>query len=384
MVDDYSDIQSRCFADLHHQGAVDADPSGWLTTYSEAESLLQLPTMVKRDFAHYYIDEGTALRVEKESVAELLTAWENRPFSIDDFTICPSGASASLVVLATLKALGVNRVLIETPCYFATIEQAEQIALNIELIPTYFVDGYRLPDFLQRERASRPLAIWLTQPRASLGFNQSHEVINRILEELGHGDFLVVDEVTDQSFPATLGRITSRQDRGRLVRIRSFTKAMGLNGFRLAVLIHPTSLREPIVSSLETFGGALDVHSLKTVMAFSEDLPRFKAMLNAANEQVNSLRAKAERLVLNTPLFVNHLTNGYIGSLVADLSDLGRTQKQRRARFLQGCQRMRTPVMLGASSYMAKDPPKEGVRLNFFMQPEHITRGISNLLQIWG
>src|SRR5208282_6514069 len=94
-------------------------------------------------------------------------------------------------------------------------------------------------------------------------------------------------------------------------------------------------------------------------------------------------RMKAEKLVINTPLVVNPLTNGYIGTLVADLKALGRTHPERRARFLEGCKTMRTPVMLGATSYMAKDPPREGVRLNFFMQPEHIIRGINNILRIW-
>jgi aspartate/methionine/tyrosine aminotransferase len=282
-----------------------------------------------------------------------------------------------------LKGLAVSRLLIETPCYFATLEQAEQIGLHFDLIPTYFADNYRVPDLRRWFRKSSPLALWLTQPRASLGFNQSPKVIEKMLEMLGPRGCVVVDEVTDQSFPAHLS--LARQERGwaRLIRIRSFTKAMGLNGFRLAALLHPASLRQAAVAGLETFGGALDVHSLKTITTFSDDLPRLKAMLRAANEQVNSLRIKAERLVTNTALTVNPLTNGYIGSVVADLTALGRNHTERRAHLLEGCRMLRTPVMLGATSYMAKDPPREAIRLNFFMQPQHITQGINNILRIW-
>jgi hypothetical protein len=43
---------------------------------------------------------------------------------------------------------------------------------------------------------------------------------------------------------------------------------------------------------------------------------------------------------------------------------------------------MRTPVILGASSYMAMDPPYEGVRINFFMQSDQVLRGIANILRI--
>ena len=383
MVDDYSEIQAKYFAELQRQGNVDADPSGWLSTYSEAENLLQLPRLVARDFAHYYIDEGNALKAEKEPVAKLLSAWEGHPIAHDEFTLCPSGASASLVALAMLKGLGVSRVLVETPCYFATLEQAQQIGVRFDLIPTYFDDGYELPNLQERGRKSSPVAVWLTQPRASLGFDQSRKAAERLLERLGPHGYLVVDEVTDQSFPAHLSLVGRESGWARWVRIRSFTKGMGLNGFRLAALLHPASLRQAVVACLETFGGALDVHSLKMITTFSNDLPRLRAMLRAANDQVNSLRAKAEKLVMNTPLVVNSLTNGYIGTAVADLKILGRTHAERRARFLKGCKDMRTPVMLGATSYMAKDPPREGVRLNFFMQPEQIIRGINNILRIW-
>jgi len=181
----------------------------------------------------------------------------------------------------------------------------------------------------------------------------------------------------------SLSSIHSAESDARLIRIRSFTKAMGLNGFRLAAVLHPASLRKPAVAALETFGGAIDIHSLLTVSAFAADLPRLQRMLAAANRQVNLLRAKAEKLVSGTPLSVNRLINGYIGTLVADLRKLGRTHVERRKRLLEGCERLRTPVMLGAGSYMAKDPPREAIRLNFFMQPDNITRGINNIIKIW-
>lgn len=158
---------------------------------------------------------------------------------------------------------------------------------------------------------------------------------------------------------------------------------MGLNGLRLAAAIHPRPFRRTMVDCLEALGGSLDVHSLRAVGDLGANMARLRAMLRAANQQVNDLRAKAERMTRGSPLQVNRLTNGYIGSMVADLSALGRTHSERRARLLEGCRRARTPVMLGASMYLAKDHPFEAIRLNFFNHPEHIVRGIANVIGIW-
>ncbi len=114
----------------------------------------------------------------------------------------------------------------------------------------------------------------------------------------------------------------------------------------------------------------------------SKNAERLSAMLFAANQQVNKLRAKAERLTRKSRVTVNPLVNGYIGSMVVDLSELGDCQDERRTRFLEHCRAMRTPVILGASAYFAKDPPSEAVRLNFFMQGDQVLRGVANILRI--
>jgi histidinol-phosphate/aromatic aminotransferase/cobyric acid decarboxylase-like protein len=381
--DDYGEIQEKYFADLRAKNDVDADPSGWLRTYSEAEPLIRAPKPSSRDLARYYVDEGLALGAYKEQVCALVSSWEGRAVSPTELTLCPSCGCASLITLSALKAMGVKRVLFETPAYFGTIQQAEEIGLRFELIPTYRTENYGLPDLKTKLCRTSATAVWLTQPRASLGFNQPTGLIRVLLERLGNHGFLIVDEATDQSFPAHLSTLCSEQPQPHLIRLRSFTKGMGLNGLRLAGVLHSAALRSALVDSLETLGGSIDVNSLCAVGSLADDIPRLRAMLNAASDQVNRLRSKAERLVVGTPLAINRLVNGYIGSMVADLSVLGHNHRERRARLLTGCRQARTPVMLGATMYMAKAPPTEAIRLNFFSQPEHITRGILNVLGIW-
>jgi aspartate/methionine/tyrosine aminotransferase len=380
--DDYAEIQRKYFDQLFTAGRVDADPSGWLLTYSDAEKFLQLPQVSPHDFAKYHVDEGRSLAGHKERLVPLLSSWEGRSLQPGEFTLCPSGGCASLVTLATLKALGIKKILFETPAYFATIEQAREVGLQVELLPTYRNDGYELRNVGSKLRHPQ-IGLWITQPRAALGFDQSCDTVGRWARQIGQRGYVVSDEVTDQTFPSHLSKLAELAPHANVVRIRSFTKGMGLNGLRLATILHSAQLRAHLVDSLETFGGSIDAHSLIAVTKLAESQSRFRRMLMAANAQVNDLRNKAERLVRGSPITVNRLTNGYIGSMIADLRGLGCTQKQRRVRLLRWCSEKCTPVILGSSFYMAQSPPTEAVRLNFFNRRENITRGIVNILQLW-
>jgi DNA-binding transcriptional MocR family regulator len=340
------------------------------------------PEIRRRDLAPYYIDEGGALGVHKESLAELLCAWEGRHLAPDDFTLCPSGGSASLVILAALKEQGIKRVLFETPAYFGTIEQAYQLEIAYELIPTYRRDMYALPSLVAELSDDKPTAVWLTQPRASLGFNQPMPMLEELLRTMSTRHHLVIDEVTDQSFPAQLSPLQVAFPSANIVRIRNFMKGLGLNGLRLSAILHRRAMRSFLVDALESLGGSLDVHSLFAVKMLLSDLPRFRRMLTAANVQVNSLRRSAELAVRGSNVSVNPLVNGYIGSMVADLTVLGSSHEERRARFLEGCRSLRTPVVLGSSFYIAKDPPLEAIRLNFFTHRDQFLRGVVNIMRV--
>jgi aspartate/methionine/tyrosine aminotransferase len=380
--DDYSEIQRTYFSRFVKQGRVDADPSGWLSTYSSAGEYLRLPQLSPDDFAKYRIDDADYLLKHKQHIARLLSEWEHDSISRNEFTLCPSGACASLVILVMLKRLGVKTILFETPAYFATIEQAQDLGLQVELLPTYKHDNYKLLNICGKLR-HRQIALWVTQPRAALGFNQSVEDIIEFAKILAHRGYLVSDEVTDQTFPSHLRALKKAGSKLPVIRIRSFTKGMGLNGLRLAAILHPLNLRALIVDCLETCGGSIDTNSLLTVIELSRDVRRFQNMLAAAHAQVNHLRRRADILVAGSNLTINHLENGYIGSMIANLSGFGRTQQQRRSNLLSWCKKMRTPVILGSSFYMAQAPPTEAIRLNFFNRPEHIIRGLANILRMW-
>lgn len=364
----------------------DADPSGWLVTAPNAARLAVLPRLRRKNLVQYYVDEGHGFVGDhKESLARLLSQWENRPISTDEFTVCPSGSCASLVTLVSLRSIGVRGIRFETPTYYAAVEQAKLLGLAENKIPTFRHEDYLLSSAAATAGGWRnPFALWLTQPRFALGFDQSRDHLSTLLRELSQkNNFLVIDEVMDQAFPSTLRILSTLAEGEFLIRIRSFVKGMGLSGIRLAVIMHHPRLRRTIVDALEMLGGAVDASSLLAVTRLADDVPRFQSMLAAANAQVNGVRRQAERLVRGTELTINPLSNGYIGSMIADLSKFGTTQNKRRTYLLEGCRRVLTPIVLGASFYMAVDPPTEAIRLNFFIHPDNLLRGISNILGLW-
>lgn len=99
--------------------------------------------------------------------------------------------------------------------------------------------------------------MWLTQPRASLGFNQPAELFARSFEQLPATCYVVVDEASEQTFPLHLGRFAAEHRGANLTRLRSFTKGVGLNGLRLASILHPTRLRAPFIHCLEFIGASV-------------------------------------------------------------------------------------------------------------------------------
>lgn len=206
--------------------------------------------------------------------------------------------------------------------------------------------------------------------------------MRRVLVTIRRRGYLVVDEATDQTFPASLAALSGTKDSDPVLRIRNFAKGLGLNGLRLAAVIHSPKLRPLAVDCLESLGGSLDVHSLMVMATLAErgSQSQLRTMLEAANNQVTALRADAQRLTRGTVMTVHTLVNGYIGSATIDLKTLGNSDAVRRRRLLEGCRRHRTPVILGASFYMASDSPRESVRINFFSHREEVVRGVQNIL----
>jgi len=320
--DEYTAVNTRYFADIYQTGRVELDPSGWVETLSDAASMM-LPSKHKLLLSRYYMDEGNALGEARSSLHELLCAWEGVPLDPLRFTACPSVGIASLLTMAVLHRKGVRRIIFETPCYFAAILQAEWLGLDTVLVPSYRKDAYRRPADFAMPGTKQASAWWLTHPRVTLGFNQKLEDMRVLMRELADGDYAVIDEALDQSFPSKLGQLHTTESGQRLIRLKGFGKPLGLNAYRLAFILHPAELRAEMVDCLETFAGAIDAYSLEAACTVAAEPHHLGRMMQVANQQVVALRVAADKIVAGLAIAVNPLVNGYLGSAIVNLQALG-------------------------------------------------------------
>ncbi|HKC68717.1 MAG TPA: aminotransferase class I/II-fold pyridoxal phosphate-dependent enzyme [Bacteroidia bacterium] len=364
--DEYPELNQRLFLPLRESGQMNADPSGWLDTHSKVSEDELFPPEIQK----YYSDFYNQLNPIKKNITPMMSAWENIELSTENITLCHSATVGSAIALAFLISKGIKTVILETPCYFATFYQAQAFGMNIIRIPTFKEDDFNFSVPHEIISKNSPCAIFITQPRTALGTNQNVQHLINLVKQLDEKSYLIIDEATEQLFPSSLHELNFNAFHN-VIKIRSMFKGLGINGVRLACLIHHEKHRKQIAEEMEVMQGALDLHSLKLAMKMGENVERFKSLLGVANNQVISLRKKAELQIKRSNCEVSPIINGYIGCAIIKLPS-----ENRRNEFLEYCANSRMPVIIGSSMGFARHKGYEFVRLNYFNRENHILKGL--------
>lgn len=372
---DFDEIYRVYFEDLIASGDVTADPSGWARTEPGA-AFNPTVSMPSHLLGHYVVDNRRLLRDEKEAIRQLISGWDGRDYAWDELTLTPSISAASFATLLLLRSKGVRTIVFETPAYYSTMDQAEVLGLNVVLMPTHARDGYRWRVDDWTSAANESCAYWLTQPRYALGRNQSIADCEELVTQLGSSRYLVIDETADQSWPTRLSSIPAGEH-SNLFKIRGFMKPLGLNGLRLAMVLHAAEWRPALQELLWLVGAALDRYSLVAASEMARMPDIFPTMLDAARKRVATLHARLTLASRATPLELSPMENGYLGVVELDW----RTAATRRGRteLLTFCRGERMPVTLGPAMIFARDDNRERVRLNYFMPRPDLERCIDRL-----
>ena len=376
---DYDQIYSKYFEALVAGGIVRADPSGW--AHSETEVEISVPAIVSsRELAGYLIDNRNLIAARKQVILHLVERWDDTTYQYDDITLVPSISSASFAVLLLLKSLEVGSVYFETPAYYATFAQAYSIGLRTRKIPSDHSDNYEWDIGSIPRHRSNPIAIWLTQPRYGLGTNQSVSRVRALLGSIGPKDFVVVDESADQAWPTFLSDIVTNSSNHQFIRIRGFTKPLGLNAIRMAVIIHTSCWRRALREALWTVGGALDHYSLAAAVHMAQQPELFCSMLVAARHRVHTVHRRLSTLSVDQILTLSPMENGYLGSAILSWNKTHGNRTTRRNNLLEFCRELRMPVTLGAAMLFAHDNMRERIRLNYFMPASDLEFCIKGLI----
>ena len=369
--DDIDRINKKYFSDIRKNNQIVADPSYWYENYSE--------TALNSGFSHiknYKSDYHDSLKEEKPIILQILSIWDSTSYGYDDLTVCSSTTSGSLILLSYLKSVaGIKNIYFETPCYFASLKQAELLNYKVNKLPTYYKENFNF-DFssLSDERK----IVWLTQPRYGLGKNYEIEHLESLLSKCGKNDFIVIDEATEQLLPAHLANYNFQSD-PRILKIRTPFKGIGINGPRISTIIHGEKHRHSIQNILEQVQGAMDIFSLNFAIDVFKNHSHYFFMLASSNNQVKSTYKKLLPRAIGTNLQLSSIENGYISSVLLNYGKTKQGYSKKREKLLQYCSKVKIPVILGANLNFAKDERIEPIRLNYFNKSSELILALDHL-----
>jgi len=380
--DDFEEINSRFFSEMRQNKSYTADPSGWLHKILHINHLLPEPLASLDGLTRYCSDEEWNIKGVKENYVEFASRWDENSYSYDNLSLCSSVTSAIAIVLATLKRKGVKCVFFETPLYFAALCQARIFGLRTVLLPTYIDNDFVLDRFEAKiSKKGGPFAFWISQPRTYLGVNQEPEYIQSIINTISNKSYLIVDEAMEQEWPSRMQSVSPTQS--NVIKLRSITKGIGLNGLRMAYILHPQSIRAEIVSSMENFQGGLDSQSVRLTSALITNEDLYKRLLRSSRDLIFDLSRLARAEILGTGMILSKIQNGYIGSVALPRPASMKTISVWRKRLLSHCVINRCPIILGSSMYFAVDKNFEFVRLTYFNGANHLRNGLRILASIY-
>jgi histidinol-phosphate/aromatic aminotransferase/cobyric acid decarboxylase-like protein len=371
--DDIDRNHKKYFKSLREDGQDIIDPSYWYANYSpvlEEENLSR--------FGRYRSDYGTSMASEKPQLVEAFSKWDEQNYQYDEITICSSATSASLIILAYLKnTYGTSHVYFETPCYFASLSQAEMLGYKVERLATHLEDGFLLNS--TQIPHSGPKVLWLTQPRYGLGQHQEKRLLEEYLKTLGKNDFIVLDEAADNTYPTWLSDFNFSRD-PRILKIRSPFKGVGINGPRISAILHASQYRKSIEIHLEKLQGSIDVNSLEFGLKVMGNEQLYRSLLENSNEQILKVNKKLHVQSLGSGLILSEMQSGYIGSVAVPYEDPSNRTYQKREGLLAFCAEHRMPVILGANLNFATNAAYEFIRLSYFNHEDVLRRAISILI----
>jgi len=375
--DDFFTIRKTYFNDLIKSRNWYALPGGIQDNYSHFYHNFPNLNISQDELAGYKIDSGSNLENLKMELLPLISRWENRDISIDEFTICPSVTLALLICFAYLKSKGISNIVHETPSYFASVQQTKELGLKNSFIPTlqkYFFKIQR-EDLAQINRKISRYVLVMTNPKIGIGNLLTETELTEIHKEIKPSSFLVLDEAANRLFPSTTSFMSTRFE--NTFRIKGFFKGLGFNGIRATIIFHHAEHKRPLGSILETLGGTMDSYSIKMLFHISKNIGFYTSCLESASSHVKTCNRIVEKHLIGSNAKYFPIENGYIGLVKIPFNTDNFSSN--RDQLLRMAKELKTPLVLGSSMYFPYDGSAEWVRLNLFSSAENLVRSVEVL-----
>ncbi len=308
-----------------------------------------------------------------DKIIPSLKLWEsNDKLSQNELTLCHSTTIGSSAILQYLKWNNIHGILLESPYYYATYYQAKSLGFKVFRLPTFRNNDFQISiSDVDKGIKEGAKAIWLTQPRISIGCNNNLEFIKHLLVTYPELT-IIIDEAAEIQIPSKISQIINTYDNKRIIRLRSIAKGLGINGIRLALIIHHSRIKEQIEGSLWVFQGGLDIFSLKVASELLGDWNNFRLLAASSLKQTVNYHHKIGRAIRGTSISLTQIESGYTGSFIVDFTNWNGSFSEKRSYLLQYCKSKRIIIEISAGMGFALDENHEYVRLNYYMPYEQL------------
>ena len=207
------------------------------------------------------------------------------------------GNGSGQLIYLVLQALRPREVLIPVPTFSEYERAARATGAKVSFLPLRQQEGFRLePRALLRALSPETEAVFLCNPNNPTGGLVSEEglfELHRALER--RGIWLLVDEAfVDFVVPQRRPSLERRALEGRLVLLRSLTKALAIPGLRLGYIVGPQGVVERVEGisppwPISTFAQLILEHLEELWRTFEEGLPELFGQREALKEKLHGL-----------------------------------------------------------------------------------------------
>jgi histidinol-phosphate aminotransferase len=244
------------------------------------------------DFAAAVTETAAYLGVDPDNV--VLTNGLDEGILLASIAYLLPRAPASLVALGApdVAPSGVAEIVVALPTFDPYLHAAKSMGARIVSVPA--TPDYSFPvDAVLRAVTPNTRIVYVNNPNNPTGQPIPQQAIRRIAREAGHA-IVFVDEAYHDFMPENF--LAEAQGYPNVIVGRTFSKAFGLAGIRVGVLIATPPVLEPIRRAMPLFN--LNVIAVAALRAAIEE-PTFRAWyLNQALESKQMIYAACDRLGL--------------------------------------------------------------------------------------
>jgi histidinol-phosphate/aromatic aminotransferase/cobyric acid decarboxylase-like protein len=339
------------------------DLSGWDRTAIGGPHSEFIAHLLPSELSRYFFDRELPNKYfedVKGQMAQLVSLRERTNVRADSLLLTPGATAALSVVLHFLHTCGVDCVLTDPPFYFSIKKLCSALGVNFA-VASRSADELDKHDcifeLIEQHRHKRK-AIVLAHPRYIVSRNYPAQVLSDIRSALNADDFMVIDQSTDMEFSNNDNFL---QLDSPFIKIRTFGKALGMNGSRLAAIVADEELIAALNKQAGILYGSLDVAMLKLGALIAQTPEFFASHLQAVRRLVEEAYLEARASLEGSAFKIVAPENGFLGYILVDTSKVGRFT------LYQGLLRECVHAMFSEDMGLKRLYHREMIRVNYLL-----------------